>query len=257
MPFHWGTDVIYDDRKADYWEGQVFASGTDLNAAPAAQVGGTMVAVEFTRTTPAGTREDRALFTLHLSGEAIAGQAGVSLGSGDMAAAEADLDTWYGTMKPNVSSAYTLAGYTWRDFRASNPIGEKSGLSQYSPIKRQTVRSVVGTDAGIALPYQVASTITFKTAGRRHWGRSYVPGLTANALGTNGRIAAAYRSVFLSAFQQLVNDLFANSVNTDIVVWSSKYRAIMGVREIQVDDVPDIIRRRRAKQVFSKGAASS
>lgn len=247
MGFHWDTDVLYDDAKAAYWEDQVFETGTDVTAADADLIGGTMVAVEFTRATPTGTREDRAMFTLHLSAEAIGGQAGASLTNADMAAAETDLDTWHTTMKPKIAADYTLAGYTWRNFRASNPIGE-TGLSQYSPIRRQTVRSVVGTDAGISLPYQVASTCTFKTGSRRHWGRCYVPGLTASSLTTNGRIINTYRATFAAAFQTLLNDLYANSVATDIVVWSSKYRAIMGVREIQVDDVPDIIRRRRGKQ---------
>lgn len=257
MSFHWDTDVIHDERLDAYWEKQVFITGTDVQSADPDQVGGTMVAVEFTRTTPSTTREDRAMFTLHLSGEAISGQAGVGLGNADMAAAEADLDTWHTSFKDKIASAWTLAGYTWRDFRASNPISDKTGLSMYSPVKRTTIRSVVGTDIGIALPYQVASTITFKTGSRKHWGRSYVPGLSATALSTNGRIGATYESAFMGAWTALYNGLFANSIATDIVVWSPKYRAIMAVRELQVDDIPDIIRRRRAKQAFSVARATS
>lgn len=257
MATHFVGNLWYPASKAAYWTNQVFETSASRTEVAESDIRGSQVTVEFSRATPAGTREDLATMTLHLVVCAAAGAAPFSrLGPTQMADVEADLDTWWTTMKVNSPPAWTLSGYRWRHYGADQPVGD-TGLKKPSPVVRYTARSVAGTAGGIALPYQVSSTFTLKTGSRRHWGRNYMPGISATELGTNGRLSATYRSVAAQAIRDLYNALYANTAETNIMVWSPKYWGILSVEEIHLDDVPDIQRRRRGKQVASIASYTS
>jgi hypothetical protein len=102
----------------------------------------------------------------------------------------------------------------------------------------------------IYLPYQVAASITLKTGLPRHWGRYYLPGVGAT-LNTTGRFNSAQCTAWANATRTLLDGL------TDDGFWpvvpmtqfdKQPLHGLMGVEKIQVDDVPDVQRRRRAKQ---------
>src|SRR3954447_20153564 len=60
-----------------------------------------------------------------------------------------------------------------------------------------------GTSGSFALPPQNAMSVTLKTTPRRHWGRFYLPGVTAGVLDTTGDHGFAS--------QAKVDDIVANA----------------------------------------------
>lgn len=113
---------------------------------------------------------------------------------------------------------------------------------------RRTAKSIVGTATGARLPDQCSCSVTFRTAGRTHWGRVYLPGFAATQTGTGyGRLVTATVDALATYF-----DTFQSSLNTSglqLGVWTWAKGAFLPVRQVRVDDVVDIQRRRRAKQV--------
>jgi hypothetical protein len=245
---HWSNDAWYDSNFSSYWSTQTFVTGAAKTAVDGSALHGSQVQIAFTRL-PSGlaTREDEAIISLHLTVEAVAGTPGVALTATQAAAAEGVLNTWWTTVKAFTHTHCTLKEYRWRDFGGDFAAG-KTGLSKPGPIWRVTANGNAGTASTQPLPEQSSSTVTFQTGSRRHWGRVYMPGLTISALTGDGRIANTYRTGVGGAFQTLYNSLFGLSANTSIMIWSPKYRGLMAVKEIAVDDVPDVIRRRRPKQ---------
>jgi hypothetical protein len=100
------------------------------------------------------------------------------------------------------------------------------------------------------MPDQVALTTTFRTAGRKHWGRFYTGGWTGNELAADaqqGHARGVAVDALSTAAKTLLNDLYDDARKTWVCVWSPKYRGAMSVNEVSVDDTWDIVRRRRAK----------
>jgi hypothetical protein len=120
------------------------------------------------------------------------------------------------------------------------------GVPKPNPAERTYVLTtmVPGTGtAGLQVP-QVACSITFRTAVRRSWGRTYLPfnGQQAN---TQGRLSASTVDTIAGA----ANTLYGTAAAADfyLVVTSLHLSAALNVERVEVDDVLDIIRRRRWK----------
>lgn len=184
-------------------------------------------------------------------------------GSADFDAVEAGFDAMWTTMKPWHRSNLILSQYRWyKDGPAIEPPQE--------PV-RVVDRAVAGTAADASypggIPPQVAVSVTEKTATRRHWGRFYWPqpaycksgGLLANVtFGSGGRFGSALLTDLANS-----GDTFyeaARTANVPVVVYSKAkpIRPTAGggelpaqgalaitVDNLQVDDVPDVIRSRR------------
>lgn len=93
------------------------------------------------------------------------------------------------------------------------------------------------------LPPQCASSITFRTGVRRSWGRTYLP--LGAVLATNGRLTNAQADTLATA----TDALHGSAAGADFhpVVVSNHLNSALGIETVEVDNVVDIIRRRRWK----------
>jgi hypothetical protein len=110
------------------------------------------------------------------------------------------------------------------------------------------VETLPGTGSAAAeLPPQVAASVTWITAIRRRWGRIYLPGLVNTVL-DHGRFSTTFVGVVATAI-----DAFGTALRGDgqgLVVWHRSSWTPTDTTEYRVDDVPDVIRRRRFSQKF-------
>lgn len=99
--------------------------------------------------------------------------------------------------------------------------------------------------AGGTAPHQVASTVTLRTALRRHWGRFYLPVSAGMFTGAGGQLTSAN----VDSIAGSVDTLFDTTSAAGIVpvVWDRNRRIAASVTAYEVDSIPDIIRRRRVK----------
>jgi hypothetical protein len=96
------------------------------------------------------------------------------------------------------------------------------------------------------LPPQVAESVTFKTVSRRHWGRIYWPAITAANSTSSGTIGTAEVDTLANAFVACFNT--CRAANLYPVVYDHVSGTSRSVDTVQVDDLFDVIRRRRWKQ---------
>jgi hypothetical protein len=98
-------------------------------------------------------------------------------------------------------------------------------------------------------PYQVAATVTFRTPFPKHWGRIYLP--TFSGTLTNfGRIGPTAQTNIANAAFDLQDDLQAAGFLVVVPMTQmakQKFHGLLGVTKVVVDDIPDVIRRRRPK----------
>jgi len=101
-----------------------------------------------------------------------------------------------------------------------------------------------GSPTAIALPQQVACSVTEMTDVRRRWGRFYIPALMAATLNTS--ITGTFTTAFVTDVADAAATAFIQSnPNWRLVVFGSPLPTSLEVRNIRVDTVPDIQRRRR------------
>jgi hypothetical protein len=101
--------------------------------------------------------------------------------------------------------------------------------------------------AGARGPDQLALTQTFKTASRKHWGRWYLPFPGIGNLDlTYGRVGSAIQTN-VQGYMRTLLQVSGGTGLINPVVASIGYKGVMGIRELQTDDIADVIRSRRAK----------
>lgn len=156
----------------------------------------------------------------------------------EMGEIETALDTFLTAMTLKIPSTWTLDRYRWHEYR---PIDSRPG-----PAVRDTDKNSVFTGAA-RLPDQLAITTTYHTCSRKHWGRSYWPmNAYANVDVSYGRITNATAASISAALEDVLEtDGAGNGIFP--VVASIQYQGVMNIRELVVDNVFDVIRRRRAK----------
>lgn len=153
----------------------------------------------------------------------------------DYAAINNDIATWWSSMQGEISSRITLREVRW--YR----IG--SGITPPNPPEDVFPVGTLGTATGDMLPPQVACAVTFKTAVRTSWGRTYLPGFVESSNGPDGRLDSTDALAVANKLGNLVTD--AASHDFRLVVYSAKLQALLNVESIQVDNTWDIIRSRR------------
>lgn len=252
-----GKQIDYDSRQKAYWDTQLFLEGTVRTEVTDPQlIAGSAMAVLYTRSTPAGTTEDTAQFQVHYVMRP--GTQGLSshLSASDMTAVESDFNAKVRAVLTGLqANTWTHAETVWRDFGANFPLTQPDDpiavppVHKYGPAKQRTSYAVTGQKTFARMPDQVAATITLRTASRKHWGRCYMGGFAVDSTtaATFGRInspnvddlANAWHTHFAAVGQ------FARVIEP--VVWSARYGAILTVDQLVMDDVFDVIRRRRAK----------
>lgn len=170
----------------------------------------------------------------------------------DYETVEALTDAFWTALKPNYSPDTVLAGYRWSpDGPAFKPFG-----SALAGTSRNTLRSVVGTASVGNLPPQVAVTITEVTSAkyivqdvegvgdqlRNRWGRIYLPAPIPATVG-GGRVTSA----FCEAVAGAIETCYEAAIDADFipVMYSPTTGHAWSIDEIHVDDIFDVVRRRR------------
>lgn len=234
-----GTDptIWTDAANQSYWDNQSLVADTVVNLPAEPSFGFSRASLVFSRTTPSGTREDVAV--THLDWAHIDIGVCTPLSGTEMGEVETAIGTFMTARAANYHTGIVLDRIRWAEYQ---PITTRPG-----PVVRDTDVNYQGSGTA-RLPDQVAITSTYHTASRRHWGRSYWP------FGVNSNLDASFGRVSNTACDNIA-DALHTLLDTDgagdgiaFVVASIEHHGVMNVREMVVDNVPDIIRRRRAKQ---------
>lgn len=199
----------------------------------------------FSRLSKVGVTDDYAIVTFHLV-KLVDDDFSTTWETTDYTNAEANLDAFFSTYAAYLHSSVTMAGYRW--YKAG-PAYDVVGV--VNPAQRVTVKSIPGTHAGTngTLPPQCAISVTEKTLSRLQWGRWYMPAPTAStsAIAANGRVGSTLQVLLADAAQTLYDAMDADNLLP--VVYSKKHKSVLTVNELQVDDVYDVIRTRRWRDV--------
>lgn len=236
-PFSGQPWIITDGANQPYWASQALQAGTVITVDANDTISVSKSQLVFDRTTPVGTRED--VMVAGLWWCAPAGSNSAFLSSADKTALDTAIAAWWTTMKAQTTTQYTLRETRWYDY---SPLSSRPG-----PVDKVTASAVAGTSASGRGPDQIAITSTYKTASRKHWGRTYWPTLNAVVYTANyGRFSTTVCDTLANATRTLFQTTGSSGLVCPVVV-SIGHKAVMGIRELQVDDVPDVIRRRRDK----------
>lgn len=194
------------------------------------------------RRTPAGTSEDRAQISFDV--------VNISGGDVDTSWTDADLNEAGGAIGTMLGliTGYQSTAFTWRECRAYAMRFNSSGpgfADSGDPLKIFPYAASGTKGDTSVLPYQVSLSVTERTVLRKHWGRFYLPCPSTDLLDANGR----WKSASIEAIAAIVGDMYEWWSNHDYlpVVASPGGRTLYSVTQIQVDDIPDIQRRRRAR----------
>lgn len=103
------------------------------------------------------------------------------------------------------------------------------------------------------LPPQCAISITFETDVRRRWGRMYLGGLVSACM-DNGRVANSVLTTIGNAIDTWGTTLRGSGQG--LVVWSRQLWTPLDVQSFRVDDVFDVIRRRRFDHAYNRYTGS-
>jgi len=235
----WGNGIWHAPSEQAYWDGQSILTGADVGSAPADnQVQRSTVQFVYDRTTPATINDDAAIFSLTFA--LVTLDFGTSIISGgNKATVEGHLDTFINAIKAEISAHWTLREYRWHDFTEN--------WSKPGPATRVTAKGTAMTGSATnVVPDQVASSVTFKTSSRIHWGRAYLPPYVTTSYSSTGRIATAKVDIVVGALRTALNSCMAAGIVP--VVASTSHRANLAISAVQMDDTPDVIRSRRAKR---------
>src|SRR3982751_523264 len=155
----------------------------------------------------------------------------------DFDIAETNLQVFWGNIKEHFPEELVLSQIRW--YRKG------PGATPPEPAVRVLELSVPGTSNGPLLPQQVACTLSMRTGLRKRWGRSYLPAMTTPQLGTAGH----WDQPVVDDIGQNLSTLIGNMAGSDFMaaVYSPTMQRAYAVEHIQVDSIPDIIRRRRSK----------
>jgi hypothetical protein len=193
------------------------------------------------------TTRERGMFGLHWL-NTTGGEPDVSWVAADYAAVETGVAALWSTTPTYIGTDIRLVEHRWY---AYGP-----GVVAPNPPSRITVigSPPVGTNSSNG-PHQLASTVTLRTTLRRHWGRIYLP-VASSLFGAGGQMTQ-------TNCDNLVNSARANLIGTPSaqgvlpVVWDRNRKLVFGVTQLEVDSVPDIVRRRRPRDTAFRSIVSS
>ncbi len=213
-------------------------SGATLVSAGASAVAGSGVGVRrcivrTARVAPAGIADDADMHFdfMNLTG----GAPDDTWTAADFTTLEGHLNTFLASANGVMSTSYTVHELRW--YRVG------TGIVPPNPAERVTSVNHVGLLSTTQLPPQVACSMTLRTARRKQWGRTYLPGLAVGAMASDGTLANASVDLLATAMQTL-----GDAAATDDFRWGV-LSAIAGsffvAERVEVDSTLDVIRRRR------------
>jgi hypothetical protein len=118
------------------------------------------------------------------------------------------------------------------------------------------VHEIAGGGVGSALPPQIACSITeiLGAESRRHWGRFYLPGFNVGSVAADGSWAGSTVTNVATSAQNMYN--LWTTAEVFPIVWVGRApggaSGFAQVTEIRVDNIPDVIRRRRFEDVSQR-----
>jgi hypothetical protein len=182
------------------------------------------------------TRE-RGVCTIHWI-NLTSGEVDTSWITADFTSVESAFETFWGAVGSGIPNDFRLEEHRWYGFG--------SGVAAPNPPARITTLAtpLVGTGTATS-PHQLATTVTLRTALRRHWGRFYLP-ISASWLAAGGELPQASVDPIAAAARTMLTVTPAAQGVTP-VVYDRARKIAFGVTAIEVDSVPDIIRRRRPR----------
>lgn len=206
--------------------------------------------LRFQRPTPAGAVEDYAQIGINLV-NITGGDIDTSWTSGDYTTCDGHFTEWWNTIKSQIQADHKLVDVRYYRRYFATPMTPEKRFGDSGPPEHILTVNSNGTSVTLPLPFQVAMSVTFKTAVPRHWGRVYMPGLPQSAADDGyGRWDVGSRTAVANAFAELMDDLGGSEFFPVVPVTQvSKVLVpgLLGVTSVQVDDIPDVIRRRRAR----------
>jgi hypothetical protein len=203
------------------------------------------------RSSPSGAPEDQAMVTLDLL-NITSGAIDTTWTNSDFTTCETALDTMVNTIGGYQNSNHTLVAYKWYRKRFNDLTNPKPYQPSLNPVRIQA-KTIAGQVGTLPMPYQVACSVTEKTAFPRHWGRVYWPGIVSSTIqAAGGRWSTTFVDTIAGAFNTAYNTLATAGFYPVVPVTQVNKlpaRGLLGVEKVQVDDVPDVIRSRRPRQV--------
>lgn len=204
--------------------------------------------VVWTRGEPGPSPEDHAVCTFDLANVTNSEIDG-SWDAGDYATSDQAFQLWASQLANHQSTAYAALEVRYYRMQFNSPMTAARRFIPSGPPEHVFPLVFPGLLTGDALPPQVAMSVTERTAVPRHWGRFYIPGLTEQASsGTLGRFsngsvdaAAGYTDTLYATLAAAELFPVVVSTQTDKILAGS----LLGVTSLQVDNIPDTIRRRR------------
>lgn len=214
------------------------------------------------RTSGGAVPEDDVMTTMHLV-KLVGGVPQDTWLDSDFVSVETNWDSVWGVMKHYYSDVIRLKQYRW--YKAGPQVEQAlGGTGRTGEPVRVVDKNVPGESTGVSgLPPQVALSLTEKTSSARHWGRMYLPAPMAaesgfNTVGHAGRWATPFTTAVIDAFHPFYSG--QSAAGRPVVVYSAAkpVRPSAGggtlpaaparaftVDELQIDDIPDVIRSRR------------
>lgn len=188
------------------------------------------------------TTRERGLYGLHYL-NSTGGTLDTTWVSADFAAVESAIQAWWTSNAGSIESSVRLVEHRWYPFGPSV-------VAPNPPTRITTLATpIVGTSSSVFIR-QVATTITLRTALRRHWGRIYVP-LGNVIYNTQGQMSSGTVDAHATSARTM---LLAAETSQGVVpvVYDRVRKLAFTITAIEVDSVPDIIRRRRPRDTGYK-----
>ncbi len=225
-----------------------FTGGTEERA-PEALPRWHRAEVIFGRNAPAGLQEDAAMVTFDLLRTDAAGPQDTWTVA-HFQLAESRIQTLLTSLSSLLPASHTRKEVRWYR-KAFNPLTTSKAIADSGPPVR--VLSLGNTPFGGPGPdpYQVAMSVTERTALPKHWGRFYLPislGATWEAGASTGRFKHASMDTVALAVKAMYEGLHTDNLAPCVPITQlnkGPARALVGISHVRVDDIPDIQRRRR------------
>jgi len=155
----------------------------------------------------------------------------------DFTTLETLISAFFSSVQSYMPNGHSVTQYSWHR--------KGHGITKPNPaVRLYTLPSAITGTGGTTQPLQTACSITFRTGVRKSWGRTYLP--SAITLGANRRPSAGPPGAIAAAADTLVTG--AASADFLLVVVSKTLSSALAVERVEVDDVTDVIRRRRHKK---------
>lgn len=190
----------------------------------------------------AWTTRERGMFGIHWI-NLTAGEVDTTWVAADFASVESAVQAFWTSDAAAISNDCRLVEHRWYAFGAD--------VLEPNPAARVTTLAtpLVGTSTG-AWVRQVASTLTLRTALRKHWGRIYFP-ISSSMFDNNGQMTSGNVDG-LAADARTMFTVTPAAQGVIPVVYDRVRKLAFGVTAIEVDSVPDIQRRRRPRDTGYK-----